>query len=73
MKLKNKNFDRIRDYGEVKTRNNEIQNMINLVDHEVKRIDSRFLEPACGDGNFLSQILNNKVVGSKYSLKRTTT
>lgn len=61
MQLKNKNFDRIRDYGEVKTRNNEIQNMINLVDHEVKRIDSRFLEPACGDGNFLSQILNNKL------------
>ena len=53
--------DRVREYGEVKTRNNEIQNMINLVKHEVKRIDTRFLEPACGDGNFLSQILINKL------------
>jgi len=61
MKQITKDIDRIRSFGEVKTRNNEIQNMINLVNHEVKRIDSRFLEPACGDGNFLSQILINKL------------
>ena len=56
-----KEIDRIRDFGEVKTRNKEIQGMINLVDHEVKRVDSRFLEPACGDGNFLAKILENKL------------
>jgi hypothetical protein len=39
-----------------------------LVKDESERIDSRFLEPACGDGNFLSEILNRKlkVVKSKY-------
>ena len=63
-------IDRVREYGEVKTRNNEIQNMINLVGHEVKRIDSRFLEPACGDGNFLSQILINKLDLSIKKLKK---
>ena len=61
MKNNIKKVDRIRDFGEVKTRNKEIQNMINLVEHEVKRVDSRFLEPACGDGNFLAQILENKL------------
>ena len=65
-----KQIDRIRDYGEVKTRNKEIQGMINLVDHEVKRVDSRFLEPACGDGNFLARILENKLDNILHKSKK---
>ena len=34
--------------------------MLNMVEHETARIESRFLEPACGDGNFLIQILEKK-------------
>jgi len=42
--------------------------MLDLVKQETERIDSRFLEPACGDGNFLSEILRRKlgVVKSRY-------
>jgi hypothetical protein len=53
--------DRVRKFGEVKTQNNEIKNMLNLVNNEIDRVDSRFLEPACGDGNFLYEILNKKL------------
>ena len=43
--------------------------MIDLVEQEAERIDSRFLEPACGDGNFLIEVLRRKlnVVRSRYS------
>ena len=42
--------------------------MCDLVKDETERIDSRFLEPACGDGNFLAEILTRKlqVVKKKY-------
>ena len=42
--------------------------MCDLVKNETKRIDSRFLEPACGNGNFLAEILRRKldVVRRKY-------
>ena len=42
--------------------------MLDLVKQETERIDSRFLEPACGDGNFLAEILSRKlaVVKSRY-------
>lgn len=35
--------------------------MLDLVKGETERIDSRFLEPACGSGNFLIQILQRKL------------
>jgi len=35
--------------------------MLDLVKHETERIDSRFLEPACGHGNFLTAILERKL------------
>ena len=57
----NNNKDIIRKFGEVKTQNNEIKNMIGLVNEEINRVDSRFLEPACGDGNFLIEVLNRKL------------
>lgn len=42
--------------------------MCDLVKDETSRIDSRFLEPACGNGNFLAEILRRKldVVRRKY-------
>jgi len=56
-----KTLDRIREFGEVKTENRLVKDMVNLIKNEVLRIDSRFLEPACGDGNFLIEILNEKL------------
>ena len=59
---------RVAEYGEVFTAEREVKAMCNLVNDETKRIDSRFLEPACGDGNFLKEILKRKleVVKNKY-------
>lgn len=59
---------RIADHGEVFTSEREVNAMLNLVKQETERIDSRFLEPACGTGNFLTEILNRKlnVVEAKY-------
>jgi len=58
----------VTDHGEVFTAEREVNAMLDLVKQETERIDSRFLEPACGDGNFLSEILRRKlgVVKSRY-------
>jgi len=50
------------------THEREVNAMLDLVKQETERIDSRFLEPACGTGNFLAEVLNRKlsVVESKY-------
>ncbi|MBV6397007.1 MAG: hypothetical protein HFACDABA_02611 [Anaerolineales bacterium] len=59
---------RVADHGEVFTSEREVNAMLDLVKQETERIDSRFLEPACGTGNFLTEILNRKlkVVEAKY-------
>ena len=59
---------RVADHGEVFTAEREVKAMCDLVKTETERIDSRFLEPACGDGNFLAEILSRKlaVVKKKY-------
>ncbi len=59
---------RVADHGEVLTAKREVSAMLDLVKHETERIESRFLEPACGDGNFLTEILERKlcVVESRY-------
>lgn len=59
---------RVRQHGEVFTAEREVKAMCDLVKDETERIDSRFLEPACGDGNFLAEILSRKlaVVKRKY-------
>ena len=64
-----KSKERIADFGEVFTPEKEVNAMLDLVENEIERIDSRFLEPACGDGNFLIQILRRKiyVVEKRYS------
>ena len=63
-----KSRKRVVDHGEVFTSEREVNSMLDLVINETKRIDSRFLEPACGDGNFLVQILKRKldVVNTLY-------
>ena len=48
------------DFGEVFTSQREVNAMLDLVYDETQRIDSRFLEPACGDGNFLVEVLRRK-------------
>jgi len=59
---------RVADHGEVYTRAREVNAMLDLVKQETERIDSRFLEPACGTGNFLVEVLRRKlaVVASRY-------
>jgi len=59
---------RVADHGEVLTGRREVNAMLDLVKSETERIDSRFLEPACGTGNFLAEILERKlrVVESRY-------
>lgn len=63
-----KSKERVADHGEVFTADREVKAMCDLVKQETERIDSRFLEPACGDGNFLSEILSRKlaIVKNKY-------
>ena len=56
-----KSKDRIRDHGEVFTPDFIVNDMLDLVYQETQRIESRFLEPACGDGNFLASILSRKI------------
>ena len=56
-----KSKQRVADHGEVFTPAWMVDAMLDLVKGETERIDSRFLEPACGDGNFLVQILRRKL------------
>ena len=61
-----KSKERVVKYGEVFTAEREVNAMLDLVNEECKRIDSRFLEPACGDGNFLAEILRRKLKTAKW-------
>jgi hypothetical protein len=60
--------ERVTEYAEVFTSKREVTAMLDLVTQETERIDSRFLEPACGNGNFLAEILQRKlcVVERRY-------
>ena len=64
-----KSQQRISDHGEVFTNEREVNAMLDLVKQETERIESRFLEPACGNGNFLAEVLRRKlaVVHSRYN------
>jgi hypothetical protein len=59
---------RVTDHGEVYTNEREVKAMLDLVKSETERIESRFLEPACGNGNFLAEVLIRKlnVVDARY-------
>lgn len=63
-----KSKQRVADHGEVFTPTHIVEAMLDLVKDESERIDSRFLEPACGEGNFLKQVLIRKLatVYAKY-------
>lgn len=63
-----KSKKRVADHGEVFTADREVNAMLDLVKQETERIDSRFLEPACGDGNFLAEVFRRKliVVDNRY-------
>ena len=63
-----KSKQRVADHGEVFTAEREVNAMLDLVKQETDRIDSRFLEPACGTGNFLTEVLIRKlsIVEKKY-------
>ena len=52
---------RVAEHGEVFTHEREVNAMLDLVRHETERIESRFLEPACGTGNFLVEVLRRKL------------
>ncbi len=56
-----KSRQRIADHGEVFTPTWVVESMLELVKDEVERVDSRFLEPACGSGNFLVEVLRRKL------------
>lgn len=56
-----KSRKRVADHGEVFTNPREVNAMLDLVKHETENIESRFLEPACGTGNFLIEILHRKL------------
>jgi hypothetical protein len=64
-----KSSKRVADHGEVFTSTREVNAMLDLVRQETARIDSRFLEPACGNGNFLAEILRRKleIVEKRYA------
>ncbi len=57
-----KSKERVAKHGEVFTAKREVNAMLDLVKQETERLDSRFLEPACGTGNFLEEILLRKLV-----------
>lgn len=56
-----KSKQRVSDHGEVFTPRWLVDDMLDLVKSETERIDSRFLEPACGSGNFLVPVLERKL------------
>jgi hypothetical protein len=63
-----KSKERVRDQAEVFTSAEQVTAMLNLVRDCSDNISSRFLEPSCGNGNFLIAILNRKlsVVSARY-------
>lgn len=64
--------DNVINYGEVLTPKRIVNEMLDLVKNETERIDSTFLEPACGNGNFLAEILTRKfeIVEQRYKKKQ---
>ncbi|MEF9945257.1 MAG: DNA methyltransferase [Lachnospiraceae bacterium] len=66
-----KSKSRVEERGEVFTNEREVNAMLDLVKQETERIDSRFLEPACGEGNFLAEILSRKLAIVKKKYKKS--
>jgi len=66
-----KSKDRVTNHGEVFTHEREVNGMLDLVKNETERLDSRFLEPACGTGNFLVAILSRKLLVLKQKYQKS--
>lgn len=66
-----KSKERVANHGEVFTPPWLVEAMLDLVKGETERIDARFLEPACGSGNFLVQILRRKLVAVELKYARS--
>lgn len=66
-----KSKQRVADHGEVFTPQWMVEAMLDLVEGEAERIDSRFLEPACGSGNFLVEILRRKLVAVEHKFGKS--
>ncbi len=66
-----KSKKRVVDHGEVFTPPWMVEAMLDLVKGETERIDSRFLEPACGSGNFLVRILQRKLAAVEIKYGRS--
>ena len=64
-----KSKQRVADHGEVFTPLWLVEDMLDLVRQETDRIDSRFLEPACGSGNFLVPVLQRKLLAVHKNYK----
>lgn len=66
-----KSKQRVADHGEVFTPAWMVEAMLDLVKEETERIDSRFLEPACGSGNFIVQVLQRKLAAVELKYGKT--
>jgi hypothetical protein len=66
-----KSRQRVADHGEVFTPDWLVEDMLNLVKDESERIDARFLEPACGSGNFLIPVLKRKLATVEARYRRS--
>ena len=66
-----KSKQRIADHGEVFTPAWMVDAMLDLVKGETERIDSRFLEPACGSGNFLVRIMQRKLAAVEFKFGKS--
>lgn len=62
---------RVSDHGEVFTPHWLVERMLDLVKGETERIDARFLEPACGSGNFLVPILQRKLAAVELKFSKS--
>ena len=60
--------ERVENFGEVYTHSREVNAMLDLVKQKLKELTQGFLEPACGNGNFLAEVLsrNSEIVDSRY-------
>ena len=71
LELQVKSIERVEKHGEVFTSQKEVIAMCDLVKQETERIESRFLEPACGTGNFLAEVLKRKLEKVTKRYKRS--
>ena len=58
-----KSKDRVQELAEVFTAEREVKAMLDLLGDTAYSMTARFLEPACGNGNFLEEILSRKLSG----------